>query len=86
MSFEVDGVPYDERDEAVVALVEEYICDMGDSDTDAVGRALADPEATADDLIANYGANIAAASSGADDASRDEIIAAVKRIRDDGLA
>jgi hypothetical protein len=86
MSFEVDGVPYEERDQAILALVEEYICDMGDSDTDAVGRALADPETTADDLINNYGANIAAASSGADDASRDEIIAAIKKLQDEGLA
>lgn len=81
MSFEVDGVPYEDRDEAVMALVEEYICDAGDSDTDAVGKALNDPEGTADDLIANYGASL----GGSEEATRDEIIAALKRLKDEGL-
>jgi len=85
MGFEVDGVPYGNRTQAVAGLVEEYLCDMGDSDTDALGRALADPETTADGLIRDYGANIAAAGSPTDEAGRDEIVAAIKRLRDEGL-
>lgn len=81
MAFEVDGVPYEDRSEAVLALVEDYICDAGDTATDAVGQALAAPEETADDLIANYGASI----GGSEAASRDEVIAALKRLGDEGL-
>jgi hypothetical protein len=80
MSYNVDGVPYEDRDEAILALVEEYICDTGDSATDAVGKALSDPEATADNLIANYGASI-----GPEEAGRDDIVTALKRLKDEGL-
>lgn len=82
MAFDVDGVPYEDRGEAILALVEDYICDTGDTATDAVGQAVAAPEQTADNLIANYGADIGASEA----ASRDEIIAALKRLGDEGLA
>lgn len=81
MAYEVDGVPYEDRDEAVLALVEEYINETGDAATDAVGKALSDPEGTADDLIKNHGASI----GGSEEAGRDDIVAALKRLKDEGL-
>lgn len=81
MGFKVDGVPYEDRNEAVLALVEEYICDTGDAATDAVAQALADPDKTADELIANFGAKI----GDSEEASRNEIVDAINRLRDEGL-
>jgi len=81
MSFEVDGVPYEDRDEAVIALVEEFICDTGDNDTDAVAKAFNAPEATAKRITEEYGAAI----GGGENAGQDEIVAALKRLEDEGL-